>query len=62
MIEFLEVIRELIEANESEEDAAIVILAEDDKEKMDNTIRDNITNFATTRVITDLVLLQTSII
>ncbi len=49
----LEVIRELIEANESEEDAAIVILAEDDKEKMDNTIRDNITNFATTRVITE---------
>ena len=48
----LEVIRELIEANESEEDAAIVILAEDDKEEMDNTIRDNITNFATTRVIT----------
>ena len=48
----LEVIRELIEANESEPDASIVILAEDDKEKMDNIIRDNITDFATTRVIT----------
>ena len=48
----LEVIRELIEANESEPDASIVILAEDDKEEMDNIIRDNITDFATTRVIT----------
>ena len=48
----LEVIRELIEANESEPDASIVILAENDKEEMDNTIRDNITDFATTRVIT----------
>ncbi len=48
----LEVIRELIEANESEPDAAIVILAENDKEEMDNLIRDNITDFATTRIIT----------
>ena len=48
----LEVIRELIEANESEPDASIVILAESDKEEMDNIIRDNITDFATTRVIT----------
>ena len=32
----LEVIRELIEANDSEPDAAIVILAVDDKEHMDN--------------------------
>ena len=48
----LEVIRELIEANESESDASIVILAEDDKEEMDNIIRDNISYFATTRVIT----------
>ena len=32
----LEIIRELIEANDSEPDAAIVILAEDDKEYMDN--------------------------
>lgn len=48
----LEVVRELIEANESEPDASIVILAEDDKEEMDNIIRDNITDFATTRVIT----------
>ena len=48
----LEIIRELIEANESETDAAIVILAEDDKEYMDNLIRDNISEFMTTRVIT----------
>ena len=48
----LEVIRELIEANESEPDASIVIIAENDKEEMDNIIRDNISDFATTRVIT----------
>ena len=48
----LEVIRELIEANESEPDAAIVILSDDDKENMDNYIRDNIQNFRTTRIIT----------
>ena len=48
----LEVIRELIEANESETDAAIVILADNDKEEMDNMIRDNISDFVTTRVIT----------
>ncbi len=48
----LEIIRELIEANDSEPDAAIVILAEDDKENMDNYIRDNILDFKTTRVIT----------
>ena len=48
----LEIIRELIEANESEKDASIVILAEDDKEYMDNLIRDNISEFMTTRVIT----------
>ncbi len=48
----LEVIRELIEANESESDASIVILAENDKEQMDDIIRDNIHDFSTTRVIT----------
>lgn len=48
----LEIIRELIEANDSEPDAAIVILAEDDKENMDNYIRDNILDFRTTRIIT----------
>jgi len=48
----LEIIRELIEANDSEPDAAIVILAEDDKESMDNYIRDNILDFKTTRIIT----------
>ena len=48
----LEVIRELIEANDSEPDAAIVILSEDDKEYMDNYIRDHISDFRTTRIIT----------
>ena len=48
----LEIIRELIEANESEDDAAIVVLANDDKETMDNIIRDNISDFMTTRIIT----------
>ena len=48
----LEVVRELIEANESEPDAAIVILSENDKEEMDNYIRDNILDFKTTRIIT----------
>tara|TARA_S200000501_G_scaffold371646_1_gene415162 strand:+ start:8860 stop:10818 length:1959 start_codon:yes stop_codon:yes gene_type:complete len=48
----LEIIKELIEANESESDAAIVILAEDDKETMDNIIRDNISDFVSTRIIT----------
>ena len=48
----LEVIRELIEANDSEPDAAIVILSDDDKENMDNYIRDNILDFRTTRIIT----------
>ena len=35
----IEIIRELIEANESEQDASIVILADNDKEEMDNVIR-----------------------
>jgi hypothetical protein len=48
----LEIIRELIEANESEADASIVILAENDKEEMDNLIRDNIENTLSTRIIT----------
>lgn len=48
----LEIIRELIEANESEEDASIVILAENDKEEMDNIIRDNIPRTLSTRIIT----------
>jgi hypothetical protein len=48
----LEIVRELIEANESEKDASIVILAENDKEEMDNIIRDNIENSLSTRIIT----------
>ena len=48
----IEIIRELIEANESEPDASIVILADNDKEEMDNIIRDNIIDSRTTRIIT----------
>ncbi len=48
----MEVIRELVEANESESDAAVVILAENDKEDMDNFIRDHHFDFKTTRIIT----------
>ena len=48
----IEIIRELIEANESEQDASIVILADNDKEEMDNIIRDNIIDSRTTRIIT----------
>ena len=52
----LEVIRELIEANESEPDASIVILAEDDKEEMDNIIRDNITAVSYTHLTLPTIL------
>ncbi len=48
----IEIIRELIEANDSEPDASIVILADNDKEEMDNVIRDNIIDLGTTRIIT----------
>ena len=48
----MEVIPELVEANESEPDAVIVILAENDKEEMDNLIRDQSIDFKTTRIIT----------
>jgi len=48
----MEIIPELVEANESEPDAAIVILAENDKEEMDNLIRDQNIDLKTTRIIT----------
>ncbi|MEC4891985.1 MAG: hypothetical protein SAL07_01760 [Oscillatoria sp. PMC 1051.18] len=47
-----DIIEELIVANESEEDAAIVILAEEDKEVMDDFFRNNIADFKTTRLVT----------
>ncbi|MDH4247534.1 MAG: hypothetical protein OEW39_06935, partial [Deltaproteobacteria bacterium] len=48
----LEIIRELIEANASESDAAVVVLAEADKEVMDDFFRYNIQDAQTTRIIT----------
>ncbi len=47
----IEIIRELIVANESDS-GVVVILADQDKEKMDDYIRENIHGFLTTRVIT----------
>lgn len=48
----VEILRELIMANESEPDAAVVILSEKDKEEMDLYLRQVLPNRGTTRVIT----------
>ena len=48
----VDVIRELVIANESEVNAAIVILSEEDKEEMDDFLRSNITDLKTTRLVT----------
>jgi len=48
----VEIIRELIIANESEKDAAIVILAEEDKEVMDDFFNEHLPDRKTTRIIT----------
>nr|HPO49971.1 hypothetical protein [Spirochaetota bacterium] len=48
----LEIIRELIVANESERSPAIVVLAENEKDEMDDFFRERIENFKTTRIIT----------
>ena len=48
----IDIIRELVIANESESDAAIVILAEDDKEEMDDFLRANLSDLKTTRLVT----------
>ena len=51
-IRSVEIIRELIEANDSEPDAAVVVLSDTDKEEMDNFFNDTLTERATTRIIT----------
>jgi len=51
-IRTIEIIRELIEANASEKDAAVIVLSELDKEKMDDTLSDYLTDTATTRIVT----------
>jgi ion channel POLLUX/CASTOR len=48
----LEIIRELVIANESERDAAIVVLAEREKDEMDDFFRDRIEELKTTRLVT----------
>ncbi|MGK7897217.1 MAG: hypothetical protein AB4372_27265 [Xenococcus sp. (in: cyanobacteria)] len=48
----LDLIKELIIGNKSKEYAAIVILSEEDKEKMDDFFRNNIADLKTTRLIT----------
>ena len=47
-----EIIRELVLANESEKDACVVILADMDKEDMDDILRLRVKELATTRVVT----------
>lgn len=51
-IRALEIIKELIDANESEPDAAVVVLSETPKEEMDDFFRDALPHRGTTRVIT----------
>jgi len=48
----VDIITELVIANESESDAAIVILSEQDKEEMDDFLRDKLGDLKTTRVVT----------
>lgn len=48
----IEIIRELILANESEDDGCVVILADKDKEEMDDSLRLNIPDTMTTRLVT----------
>ncbi len=67
----VEITRELILANESEKDACIVVLADKDKEEMDDVLRLRVNELATTRIVTrsgdvsalanlDMVSLETS--
>ena len=48
----VETVRELVLANESEKDACVVILADKDKEEMDDVLRLRLRETATTRVVT----------
>jgi hypothetical protein len=47
-----EILRELVIANESEKDACVVILADKDKEEMDDVLRLRVKDTGTTRVVT----------
>ena len=48
----IDIIKELVIANESEDYAAVVILSEEDKEEMDDFLRNNVGNTSSTRLIT----------
>ncbi|MGA1474336.1 MAG: CASTOR/POLLUX-related putative ion channel [Prochlorothrix sp.] len=48
----VDIIEELVIANESEDDAAVVILSAEDKEEMDEFLRSKLGNLKTTRVVT----------
>lgn len=48
----IEILRELVFANESEQDACVVILADKDKQEIDDALRLRMTNTKTTRVVT----------
>lgn len=48
----LDIIRELIVANESERDASVVVLADKDKQEMDDYFNERIPDRKTTRIIT----------
>ncbi len=48
----VEILRELITANESEDDACVVILADKDKEDMDDILRLRVQQRKTTRIVT----------
>ncbi len=48
----IEILRELVEANESEDDPVVVILADKDKEEMDDFLKVNMPDTGNTRVVT----------
>jgi hypothetical protein len=48
----IEILRELVIANESEKDACVVILADKDKEEMDDVLRLRVKETGSTRVVT----------
>ena len=48
----VEILRELVEANESESNPVVVILAEKDKEEIDEYLRSHFTDRRNTRIVT----------
>ncbi|HBE19020.1 MAG TPA: hypothetical protein DEG17_07760 [Cyanobacteria bacterium UBA11149] len=48
----IDIIQELVVANESESDAVVVILSQESKEEMDDFLRNNLGELKTTRVVT----------